>query len=123
MSRLTIEIEPEQHRQIKTLAAFSGVTIKEFMLSKTIGPQRAALGDATDRLMRSKKIAARLREAIATPDPEHRVFESMEDLKDALVEILTTEGPYLLDIVVEKEGGVFPMVEPGAAVSEIRLKY
>ena len=46
-----------------------------------------------------------------------------EDLKDALSEMLTSKGPYLLDIVVEKEGGVFPMVEPGAAVSEIRLKY
>jgi hypothetical protein len=40
MTRLTIEIEPEQHRQIKTLATFSGMTIKEFILSKTLGPQR-----------------------------------------------------------------------------------
>jgi hypothetical protein len=39
--------------------------------------------DATDRLMGSTKNAARLREAIATPDSEHRVFESVEDLKDA----------------------------------------
>lgn len=46
-----------------------------------------------------------------------------EDLKDALVEMLTSKGPYLLDITVEKEGGVFPMVEPGSSVSEIRLTY
>lgn len=84
MSRLTIEIEPEQHRQIKTLATFSGMTIKEFILSKTIGPQRDASGDVTDRLMGSTNNAARLRQAIATPDSEHRVFESVEDLKDAL---------------------------------------
>jgi hypothetical protein len=84
MNRLTIEIEPEQHRQIKTLATFSGMTIKEFILSKTIGPQRAAAGDATDRLMGSVKNAARLREAIVIPGSEHRVFESVEDLKDAL---------------------------------------
>jgi len=82
MNRLTIEIDPEQHRQIKTLATFSGMTIKEFILSKTIGPQRDE--DATDRLMGSPKNAARLREAMATPDSEHRVFESVEDLKDAL---------------------------------------
>jgi len=84
MNRLTIEIEPEQHRQIKTLATFSGMTIKEFILSKTLGPQRGVPGDATDRLMGSVKNAARLREAIATSDSEHRVFESVEDLKDAL---------------------------------------
>ncbi|MEO5914420.1 MAG: hypothetical protein ABIS50_09325 [Luteolibacter sp.] len=84
MNRLTIEIEPEQHRQIKTLATFSGMTIKEYILSKTIGPQRGAPGDVTDRLMGSTKNAARLREAIATPDSEHRVFETVEDLKNAL---------------------------------------
>lgn len=84
MNRLTIEIEPEQHRQIKTLATFSGMTIKEFILSKTLGPQRSETVDVTDRLMGSAKNAARLRAAIATPDPEHRVFESVEDLKDAL---------------------------------------
>jgi uncharacterized protein (DUF1778 family) len=84
MNRLTIEIEPEQHRQIKTLATFSGMTIKEFILSKTLGPQRKAAGDVTDHLLESAKNAARLREAIATPDSENRVFESMEDLKDAL---------------------------------------
>lgn len=84
MSRLTIEIEPEQHRQIKTLATFSGMSIKEFILSKTIGAQRDASVNATDHLMGSPKNAARLREAIATPDSEHRVFESVEDLKNAL---------------------------------------
>jgi hypothetical protein len=53
-------------------------------LSKTLGPQRNASGDATDRLMGSAKNAARLREAMATPDSEHRVFKSVEDLKNAL---------------------------------------
>ena len=84
MNRLTIEIEPEQHRQIKTLATFSGMTIKEYILSKTIGPQRDTAEDATSRLMGSPKNAARLRETIATPDSEHLVFESVEDLKNAL---------------------------------------
>lgn len=84
MNRLTIEIEPEQHRQIKTLATFSGMTIKEFILSKTIGSQRVKAVDVTDRLMGATKNAARLRGAIATPDSEHRVFETVEDLRDAL---------------------------------------
>jgi acetolactate synthase-1/2/3 large subunit len=46
-----------------------------------------------------------------------------EDLKDSLEEMLAARGPYLLDISVEKEGNVFPMVEPGSSVSEIRLTY
>jgi acetolactate synthase I/II/III large subunit len=46
-----------------------------------------------------------------------------EDLKNALSEMLSSKGPYLLDITVEKEGNVFPMVEPGSSVSEIRLMY
>lgn len=46
-----------------------------------------------------------------------------EDLEDALKEMLISKGPYLLDITVEKEGGVFPMIEPGSSVSEIRLTY
>jgi acetolactate synthase-1/2/3 large subunit len=37
--------------------------------------------------------------------------------------MLNTKGPYLLEIVVEKQGNVFPMIEPGSSVSEIRLTY
>jgi acetolactate synthase-1/2/3 large subunit len=44
-----------------------------------------------------------------------------EDLDEALKEMLDTDGPYLLEIKVEKQGSVFPMVEPGKSVSEIRL--
>jgi len=36
---------------------------------------------------------------------------------------LLKNGPFLLDIVIEKEGNVFPMVEPGSSVSEVRLTY
>lgn len=46
-----------------------------------------------------------------------------EDLKSSLEEMLNVEGPYLLEIKVEKEGNVFPMVEPGSSVSEVRLTY
>ncbi|MDO9581404.1 MAG: biosynthetic-type acetolactate synthase large subunit, partial [Bacteroidales bacterium] len=46
-----------------------------------------------------------------------------EELHDSIIEMLGAKGPYLLDIVVEKEGNVFPMIEPGSSVSEIRLTY
>ena len=46
-----------------------------------------------------------------------------EELDSSLKEMLDAEGPYLLEIMIEKEGNVFPMVEPGKSVSEIRLTY
>jgi acetolactate synthase I/II/III large subunit len=46
-----------------------------------------------------------------------------ENLKDSLAEMINTNGAYLLEIIVEKEGNVFPMVEPGASVADVRLTY
>ena len=83
MSRLSIEIEPEQHRQIKTLATFEGLTIKEFILQKTLY-SRQSKEDTTKTLLASAKNAKRLKEAIETPVSEHVVFESLEDLENAL---------------------------------------
>ncbi len=54
--------------------------------------------------------------------PGKKVSER-NDLKDALSEMLAAEGPYLLDIEIEKEGNVLPMIEPGASVSEVTLNY
>jgi acetolactate synthase-1/2/3 large subunit len=31
-------------------------------------------------------------------------------------------GPFLLEVVVEKEGNVFPMVPAGGSLSDIRLE-
>lgn len=42
-------------------------------------------------------------------------------LETTLKEMLDHKGPYLLEIAVEKEGNVFPMIAPGASVSEISL--
>jgi acetolactate synthase-1/2/3 large subunit len=45
-----------------------------------------------------------------------------EDLVDAISEMIDHEGPYLLEVVVEKEDNVFPMVPAGASVSKIILE-
>ncbi len=45
-----------------------------------------------------------------------------EELNQALDVMLNHQGAYLLEVVVEKEENVFPMVPTGASVSEIRLK-
>ena len=54
--------------------------------------------------------------------PSKKVIKR-EDLKDSLAEMLASKVSYLLEIKVEKEGNVFPLVEPGSSVSEIRLTY
>jgi acetolactate synthase I/II/III large subunit len=46
-----------------------------------------------------------------------------ESLKSALEEMLAAKGPYILDVAIEKEGNVLPMIEPGASVSEVTLNY
>lgn len=46
-----------------------------------------------------------------------------KNLNDSLSEMLNTEGPYLLEINIDKEANVLPMVEPGASVSEVTLTY
>jgi acetolactate synthase-1/2/3 large subunit len=45
-----------------------------------------------------------------------------EELRDALQEMLGHDGSFLLEVMVGKENNVFPMVEAGTSVSEIRLK-
>lgn len=52
--------------------------------------------------------------------PSRKVVQR-EDLKEAIQEMLDAESSYLLEVVVEKEGNVFPMVPTGASVSECRL--
>jgi acetolactate synthase-1/2/3 large subunit len=54
--------------------------------------------------------------------PAKKVWKR-EELKSSIEEMLAAEGPYVLEIAIEKEGNVFPMVEPGSSVSEIRLNY
>ena len=47
---------------------------------------------------------------------------SRDNLDEAIQTMIETEGPYLLEVIVEKEGNVFPMVPSGASVSDIRLE-
>ena len=43
------------------------------------------------------------------------------DLNQAVAEMLAHDGPYFLEVVVEPEANVFPMIPSGASVSDIRL--
>jgi len=44
-----------------------------------------------------------------------------EELESAVAEMMSTDGPYFLEVVVEKEDNVFPMIPTGASLTEIRL--
>lgn len=54
--------------------------------------------------------------------PGQRIIER-NNLKESLEKMLAAEGPYLLEIKVEMQGNVFPMIEPGASISDVRLTY
>lgn len=43
------------------------------------------------------------------------------DLRQAVAEMFVHEGPYFLEVVVEKEDNVFPMIATGSSVEEVRL--
>jgi len=44
-----------------------------------------------------------------------------EELADAVKEMMASEESYFLEVCVEKEGNVFPMIPSGASVSDVRL--
>ncbi|MDF1548788.1 MAG: biosynthetic-type acetolactate synthase large subunit [Bacteroidales bacterium] len=50
-----------------------------------------------------------------------RLVDSRVDLSAALDEMLASKEAYLLEVSVEKETNVFPMIAPGASVDEIRI--
>ncbi|CAM4412068.1 biosynthetic-type acetolactate synthase large subunit [Zobellia nedashkovskayae] len=53
---------------------------------------------------------------------EAKRVSTREDLKIAIKEMIASKEPYFLEVKVEKEDNVFPMIPSGASVSEVRLK-
>ena len=51
----------------------------------------------------------------------HKV-ESRDDLEGSIHKMIDHKGPYLLEVMIEKEDNVFPMVPSGASVSEVILE-
>jgi acetolactate synthase-1/2/3 large subunit len=52
---------------------------------------------------------------------EGNTVETRDKLDAAIDEMFNLDGPFLLEVKVEKEGNVFPMVAAGASVSDVRL--
>jgi acetolactate synthase I/II/III large subunit len=51
-----------------------------------------------------------------------KTIEKREDLEAAISDLLNFKGPFVLEIKVEKEVNIFPMVPAGGTVSEMRLE-
>ena len=45
-----------------------------------------------------------------------------ENLQKSIAEMIASKESYFLEVVVENEGNVFPMIPTGATVSDVRLK-
>ena len=59
--------------------------------------------------------------AAAYSVPSRRVIERSE-LRDAVREMLETDGPFLLEVCVVEEGNVLPMTPPGSSVNQMLLE-
>ncbi|MEI6535589.1 MAG: hypothetical protein WCN98_09640 [Verrucomicrobiaceae bacterium] len=88
--RVTLDITSEAHRQLKTLAAFSGMTMKDFILNRALGAKTSAKKtrgkpdgmDETAYLLGNPTNAARLEAAL---NSKKRVsFASEEELRRAI---------------------------------------
>ncbi len=53
---------------------------------------------------------------------ESKRISERKDLKATVQEMIASDKPYFLEVKVEKEDNVFPMIPSGASVSDIRLK-
>ena len=51
-----------------------------------------------------------------------RCVSDRKELDAALDEMLASDTAYLLEVSIEKEGNIFPMIEPGKSVSEVILE-
>ena len=94
MERLVLEVTPHQRRQIKSLAAFSGMTMKDYILGKALPPAKAGAlikgrtqnvkHDETERLMSSPSMASRLARAMKGSRAKRVSFDSIKEVKHAL---------------------------------------
>ncbi len=53
---------------------------------------------------------------------EAKRVSERKDMKAAVQEMMVSKEPYFLEVCVEKEENVFPMIPSGASVSDVRLK-
>lgn len=76
-SRISIDVTPEQHRQLKALAAVKGQSIKDYVLDRTIGR-----GDEAKAMKELEKLLdARIQESREKGPSKRTIKEIFEDAK------------------------------------------
>ncbi len=55
-------------------------------------------------------------------DIEAQRVDKREKLQAAIQKMVASKASYFLEVIIEKEGNIFPMIPTGASVSEVRLK-
>ncbi len=75
MSRLSLELTPEQHRQLKAIAALNGQTLKDYIIERTL-PHFESLSDG-DTL---QSLEAVLKPRIAEAERGDVVRDSVEQI-------------------------------------------
>lgn len=78
----------QEHRQLKTLASFHGITMKDFLLSKVL-PVNGSLSRSEKRtetayLLQSAANRKRLIQAVSRSRNKNKSFRSLRELKHAL---------------------------------------
>ena len=53
---------------------------------------------------------------------ESKKVEKREELDKEIKKMIEFNGPYLLEVIIEKEDNVFPMIPSGSSVSDVRLE-
>lgn len=83
MSRLSIEVTPEQHQRLKAMAALSGQTIKEYILEKSLPPppESAPLSEAEALQQLEAFLKPRIEEAERGEVVHQSVAEIIAELK------------------------------------------
>jgi acetolactate synthase-1/2/3 large subunit len=54
-------------------------------------------------------------------DIQAKKVSDRKDLASSVQEMIASKSSYFLEVMIEKEDNVFPMVPSGASVAEIRL--
>lgn len=68
MSRISIDVTPQQHKRLKALAAIKGKSIKEFVLERTLAP-------------------------VDSPSDENKALHELESLLDQRLASAEESGP------------------------------
>ena len=51
----------------------------------------------------------------------YRCVSKREELREAIIEMLTSKGAYLLETIIKPDMNVEPMIAPGKAIDEMQL--